>query len=81
MKFLIKRGGIQGQLGSTFYPIDKVKITADCLENQFTTHNFCDWDHRLHMEATVQTLLATVGEDILLSSDYVTYRKKYNIWN
>jgi hypothetical protein len=33
--------------GPIVYPIDKANTTADCLENQFTSHDLCDCDHRL----------------------------------
>jgi hypothetical protein len=42
----------------------------------------CVTDHRWHVEAQVETLLATADEDTPLSiSDPVTSQKKYNIWN
>jgi hypothetical protein len=67
-KSLTKRGGLQapsaihGPLGSLFYPIDKAKAIADCLENQFTAHNFCDCDHRQKVKTTAKALLATIGD-------------------
>jgi hypothetical protein len=69
-KSLSKRGGprapfeVHGPLGPIFYPIDKANITEDCLENQSRAHDLCDCDHRRHVEAKVETLLATVDEDI-----------------
>jgi hypothetical protein len=33
------------------------------LENQFTAHNLCDYDHRQQVEATINALLATIDKD------------------
>jgi hypothetical protein len=69
-KSLSKRGGpkapsvILGLLGTIFYPTNKDNIIADCLENLFKAHDLCDCDHRPHVEAEVEPLLATVDEDI-----------------
>jgi hypothetical protein len=70
-KFLSKRGwpkapfAVHGSLDLTFYPIDKANIIAGCLENQFRAHDLCDCDcdHRRHVEAQVEALLAVVDED------------------
>jgi hypothetical protein len=67
---LSRRGGpkaapaIYGPLGPIFYPIDEANIIADCLESQFRSHDLCDCDHRRHVEAQVEVLLATIDEDI-----------------
>jgi hypothetical protein len=50
-------------LGPIFYPVDRANIIANCLENQFTTHDLCDCYHRRHVEAQVEALPATVDED------------------
>jgi hypothetical protein len=69
-KSLQKRGGpktpsaIHGPLVPMFYPIDKVNIIAACLENQFRAHDLCNCDHRRHVEAKGEAVLATVDEDI-----------------
>jgi hypothetical protein len=69
-KSLTRRSGpkapsvIHDPLGSIFYPIDKLYITADCLENQFTPHGLCDYDNKLQADVRVYALLATVDEDI-----------------
>jgi hypothetical protein len=39
-------------------------MITDCLENQFRAHDMFDCDHRRHVEAEVEALLATVDEDI-----------------
>jgi hypothetical protein len=63
VKFLINRGGtpapsaIHGTLGPKFLPLEKVNATADCLENQFTPHDFCDENHEWPVEARVKALL------------------------
>jgi hypothetical protein len=51
-------------LGSVFYSNYKANIIADCLENQFRAHDLFDCDHTRHVEAKIEALLATVGEDI-----------------
>jgi hypothetical protein len=72
-KSLSKMGGpkvpstIHGPFGTIFYPIGKVNIIADCLENQFRAHDSYDCDHRRHVEAQVEALLATVDEAILVN--------------
>jgi hypothetical protein len=72
-KSLTKRGGpkapptFHGPLDPIFYPIDKAYIIALCLENLFRAHDMCDCDHRRHVEAPVETLLATTGEDTPLN--------------
>jgi hypothetical protein len=43
-----------------FLPSEKVKATADCLENQFTHPDLCDENHERRMEARVQALLEAV---------------------
>jgi hypothetical protein len=53
---------IHGPLRPIFYPIDKANIIAGYLKNQFSEHDLCDCDHRLHVEAKVEVLLATVDE-------------------
>jgi hypothetical protein len=55
---------IHGPLGPIFYPIDKANIIGDTLGSQFRAHDLCDCDHRRHMGAQVEALLATVDEDI-----------------
>jgi hypothetical protein len=55
---------IHHPLGPIFYPNDKANIIADCLENQFRMHDLCDCDHRRHVEAQVEALLATINGDI-----------------
>jgi hypothetical protein len=68
--FLTKRGApkvpsaIRGALGSIFCPIGDAKLISKCPENQFRAHDLCDGYRRLHVEAEVEALLATVGEDI-----------------
>jgi hypothetical protein len=54
---------IHGPIGPALYPIDKANTIADCLENQFRAHDLCDCDHSRHVEAQVETPLATVDED------------------
>jgi hypothetical protein len=50
-KFFLKRYGpgastdISGPLGLKFLPLEKASAVADCLENQFTPHDFCDENH------------------------------------
>jgi hypothetical protein len=54
---------IHSPLGHIFYPFDKASIIADCVENQFRARELCDSDHRRHVQAKVEALLATVDED------------------
>jgi hypothetical protein len=57
---------------------DTADIIADCLENQFRAYDLCDYNHRQHVEAQVEALLATVNEENPLISNPVTSQKKYN---
>jgi hypothetical protein len=36
---------VHGPLGITYYPDKKSNVTADYLENQFTSHDLCDENH------------------------------------
>jgi hypothetical protein len=51
---------IHGCLGKTYHPDEKTKVIADCLENQFKTHDLCDKNHERQIETAVQALLASV---------------------
>jgi hypothetical protein len=68
-KSLIKRDGpkapnaIHGPSDLKFHPSKKPNETADCLENQFTTHDLCDKNHKWRVEATVQVLLKAVDNN------------------
>jgi hypothetical protein len=54
---------IHGPLGFTFHPLEKANAIAGCLENQFTSHKLCDENYKLRVEASVQVLIETVGND------------------
>jgi hypothetical protein len=51
-KSLTKRDGpkaptaIRGPFGLTFHPFEEANAIADCLENQFTSHEICDENHK-----------------------------------
>jgi hypothetical protein len=72
------KSAIHGLLGPIFHPNDKANMIANCLQNQFRSHELCDYDHRQYVEAKVEALLATVMETTKLSSDPATSQKKYN---
>jgi hypothetical protein len=48
---------IHGLSGLKYHPEDKANAIADCLENQFTSHDLCDENHDERVEARVQALL------------------------
>jgi hypothetical protein len=52
------RPAIHGPLGITFQPQEKV--IANCLKNQFTSHDLCDENHERQVETTVQALFACI---------------------
>jgi hypothetical protein len=52
---------IYGPLGITYQPNEKANVFADCLENQFTSHDLCDENHARQVETTVEALLASVS--------------------
>jgi hypothetical protein len=62
-----------------FYPIDKARITADCIENQFTSHYLCDYDHKRQTEARVQALLDIADGDTTVTFHLVTSEKRLNL--
>jgi hypothetical protein len=51
---------IHGPLRITYHPNKKANVTADCSENQFTSHDLCDQNHEQEVETTVQALLTSV---------------------
>jgi hypothetical protein len=51
---------VHAPLGITYHPNDKANVTADCLENQFTSHDLCDENHEGEVGTTVQALLTSV---------------------
>jgi hypothetical protein len=66
-KSLLRRDGpraptaIHGSLGLKYLlPLDKANAITDCLENQFTQHEFCDENHERRVEARAQALLEAV---------------------
>jgi hypothetical protein len=50
---------VHGPIGITYHPNEKANVTADCLENQFTSHDLCDENRERRVETTVQALLAS----------------------
>jgi hypothetical protein len=36
---------VHGPLGIIYHPNEKANVIADCLENQFTSHDLCDENH------------------------------------
>jgi hypothetical protein len=69
--FYAERGGpkasttLQGPLGIRYRPNEEANATADCLENQFTSHDLCDENHVRRVETIVQVLLASVDDNPL----------------
>jgi hypothetical protein len=67
-KSLMKRYGpkaptaLHGPLGITYHPNEKANLTADCLRNQFTSHDLCDENRKGQAETRVQPLLASVDD-------------------
>jgi hypothetical protein len=43
--------------------VDKANSIAECLENQFTSHDLCDENHERRVEARVQALLEAADND------------------
>jgi hypothetical protein len=56
---------VLGPLGLKYHPNKKANVTADCLENQFTSHDLCDENHQQRVQARVQDLLASVDDTTL----------------
>jgi hypothetical protein len=56
---------IHGASGLKYYPRDKANAIADCLENLFTPHDFCDENHERWVEARVQALLEAEDNEAL----------------
>jgi hypothetical protein len=53
---------VHGPLGLTYHPDEKAKVIADCLENQFTSHDLYDGTHEQWVEARIQALLTSVDD-------------------
>jgi hypothetical protein len=45
-----------------YHPQIKIFYVADCLENQFTSHDLCDENHEQQVEPRVQALLTSVDD-------------------
>jgi hypothetical protein len=65
-----EKGWTKGFLGTTYHPNEKANVIADCLENQFKSHDLCDRNHEPQMETRVQALL---------SSERTTSWEKYDL--
>jgi hypothetical protein len=53
------------QCQDTYHPNEKSNMIADCLENQFTSHDLCDENHERWVETRVQAQLASVDDTTL----------------
>jgi hypothetical protein len=68
VKLLMKRDGPKaptadhGHVGITYHLNKKANVIADCLENQFTSHDLCDKNREQQVETRVQALLASVDD-------------------
>jgi hypothetical protein len=56
---------VHGSLGITYHTNEKANGIADCLENQFTSHDLCYKNHEWQMETRVQALLTSVDDTLL----------------
>jgi hypothetical protein len=67
-KSLMKRDGtkaptaVEGSVGITYHPNEKVNQIADCLEKQFTSHDLFNKNDERQMETRVEALLASVDD-------------------
>jgi hypothetical protein len=50
--------------GLKFLPLEKANGIADCLKNQFTSHDFCEENHEQWVEAPVQALSEAVDDSL-----------------
>jgi hypothetical protein len=68
VKSLMKRDGtkaptaVHGCLGITYHPNEKTKAIADCLDNQFTSHDLCDKNHKQCVQTRLQALHTSVDD-------------------
>jgi hypothetical protein len=53
---------IHEPLGMTYQLKKKANVIADCLENQFTSHDLCDGNHERQVETGIQAVLASVDD-------------------
>jgi hypothetical protein len=51
---------VHGLLGITYHQKEIANATANCLENQITSHDLCDENHERDVGTRVQALLASV---------------------
>jgi hypothetical protein len=93
-KSLLKRDGpraptaIHGASGLKFHPSEKGNAIAGCLEIQFTPHDLCDENHERGVEAKVQALLETIGNNpsskdktMRLSENNKVLETEKGLWN
>jgi hypothetical protein len=50
---------VPGLLRITYHPNEEANVFADCLENQFTSHDLCDKNREREVGTRIQTLLGT----------------------
>jgi hypothetical protein len=53
---------VHGLLRITYHPNEEGNVIADCLENQFTSHDLCEENNELRVDSGVQALLASVDD-------------------
>jgi hypothetical protein len=51
---------VHDSLGIIYHRNEKADVIADCLENQFTSHDLCDENRERRVETRVQALIASV---------------------
>jgi hypothetical protein len=69
---------VRGPLGITYHPNEEANTIADCLENQFTSHDQCYENHEQKVETTVQALLASADGTLLGKATPCDIRKLAN---
>jgi hypothetical protein len=72
------RTAVHGPLGITYHLNEKAKAVADCLENQFTSHNLCDVNRKRRVETRVQALLVSVDDTPLRKVGLSDFHKLSN---
>jgi hypothetical protein len=58
---------VKGPSGITHHPNETSNAIADCLGNQFTSHDLCDENHERRVETVVHVLFAS-ADDISLET-------------
>jgi hypothetical protein len=53
---------VHGPLGIIYHPNEKANMTADLVENQFTSHDLCGENHERRVQTRVKAVFVSVDD-------------------